>query len=153
MVSQEDYARQNCNRQGYETFLPKFKTYVVAKGQRRPVVRCLFPGYMFVQIVDHWYSLTGTRGVISLLRDGELPARVPSADIAYLMERFGESGTKELHSSRFEPGQQVRATSGLWRDTVGKFEGLGARDRVWVLFDMMGRASRVELGERDLAAA
>jgi transcriptional antiterminator RfaH len=153
MVAQEDCARLHCSRQGYETFLPKFKTYVVARGARKPVVRPLFPGYLFVRIVDHWYSLTGTRGVLSVLRDGELPARVRDHEVEYLMQRFGESGTKELHSSRFEPGQSVRAVSGLWRDNVGVFEGLAPGDRVRVLFEMMGRATRVELGERELAAA
>jgi transcriptional antiterminator RfaH len=154
MVAQEDCARLHCARQGYETFLPKFKTYVVARGTRKPVVRSLFPGYLFVRITDGiWYSLTGTRGVLSVLRDGDFPARVRDAEIEYLMQRFGESGTKELHSSRFEPGQQVRAITGLWRDNVGTFEGLAPGDRVKVLFEMMGRATRVEIGERELAAA
>jgi transcription antitermination factor NusG len=108
---------------------------------------------MFVKIVDHWYSLTGTRGVLSLLRDGDLPAKVPEHEIIYLQQRFGERGDKELHSSRFEPGQAVRAVSGLWRDNVGVFDSLAAGDRVRVLFEMMGRATSVELKERDLAAA
>ena len=154
MVAQEDCARLHCARQGYETFLPKFKTYVVARGQRRPVVRPLFPGYMFVRIIDGiWYSLTGTRGVLSVLRDGDFPARVPEHEITYLQQRFGELGNKELHSSRFEPGQSVRVIAGTMRDLVGTFEDLAPGDRVRVLFEMMGRATRVELKERELAAA
>jgi transcription elongation factor/antiterminator RfaH len=153
MTAQEDCARLHCARQDFETFLPKFRSYVLSKGGRRPVVRCLFPGYLFVKIVDHWYSLRGTRGVIDVLRDGDKPAAVPESEIHYLRERYGESGAYEITASRFRSGQSVRAVSGVWRDNVGTFESLGARDRVHVLFEMMGRKVPVELGERELAAA
>lgn len=153
MTAQEDRAKTECERQAFETFLPKFRTYVVARNGRRPVVRCLFPGYLFVKIVDHWYSLRGTRGVIDLIRDGERPARVHESEIHYLRERYGESGQHELTASRFREGQPVRAISGVWRDNVGVFEAMGTGDRVRVLFEMMGRAVPVELGERELAAA
>ena len=153
MVTRESLAQAECERQAFETFLPKFKTYVVARNGRRPVIRCLFPGYLFVKIVDHWYSLNGTRGCIGLLRDGERPAKVPESEIHYLRERYGESGAHELTASRFREGQPVRAVSGVWRDNVGVFEAMGTGDRVRVLFEMMGRAVPVELGERELAAA
>jgi transcriptional antiterminator RfaH len=153
LSGKENTAQCECERQAFETFLPKFRTYVVARNGRRPVVRCLFPGYLFVRIVDHWYSLRGTRGVIDLLRDGERPARVHDHEIHYLRERYGEHGAHELTASRFRQGQAVRAVSGAWRDNVGVFEAMGTGDRVRVLFEMMGRAVPVELGERELAAA
>ena len=98
---------------------------------RRPAIRNLFPGYLFVRITDGiWYSLTGTRGVLSVLRDGDLPARVRDNEIEYLQQRFGELGNKELHSSRFEPGQSVRVIAGHLRDMLGTFEDLAPGDRV-----------------------
>lgn len=153
MTAQEECARINCLRQGFETFLPKFRTYVVARNGRRPVIRCLFPGYLFVRIVDHWYSLKGTRGVINLLHDGERPSAVPAQEIHYLRERYGESGVHELTASRFREGQAVRAVSGVWRDNVGVFESMESGDRVKVLFEMMNRKVSIEMGERELAAA
>src|ERR1700686_1640671 len=153
MTAQEDRARIECSRQAFETFLPKFRTYVVARNGRRPVVRCLFPGYLFVKIVDPWYSLRGTRGVIDLLRDGDRPARVNENEIPYFRGRYGETAAFELPASRFRSGQAVRAISGVWRDNVGVFESMGTGDRVRVLFEMMGRAVPVELGERGLRGA
>ena len=35
MTAQEDRARIECERQGFGTFLPKFRTYVVARNGRR----------------------------------------------------------------------------------------------------------------------
>ena len=89
----------------------------------------------------------------SIFIDGERPAKVPESEIHYLRERYGESGIHELTASRFRSGQAVRAISGVWRDNVGVFEAMGTGDRVRVLFEMMGRAVPVELGERELAAA
>jgi transcriptional antiterminator RfaH len=152
-VAQEDCARRHATNQGYRCFLPKFLTYDVSRGRRRAKVANLFPSYLFIFLEDHWYDIGRLRGVSRVILDGDKPAIVREHEIAYLMERFDEVGSNKLGDGRFKRGQTVRAMSGPMRDQIGKFAEMLPGDRVNVLFEMMGRAVPVQLGERELAAA
>jgi transcriptional antiterminator RfaH len=163
MVSQESIAAWHVRNQGFEAYLPRYKTYVVDRGRRRDLVRPVFPGYLFVYIDGgRWWSLRGTRGVIEVIMAGDTPAIVPSEprpgrpyemSMRYLFERFDEAGTRKLDDGRFHQGQKIRVLSGMWRDHVGLFDSMLPGDRVRVLFEMMGRSVATELGERELTAA
>ena len=43
--------------------------------------RCCFLHYVFVLIVEQWWTANYSPGVIRLVRDGDRPARVPDAII------------------------------------------------------------------------
>src|SRR4249919_1288886 len=55
--------------QGYTTYLPRIRII-----HKRIVP--LFPSYLFVRIVDRWWSVNQTIGVIQLLTAGDAPAQV-----------------------------------------------------------------------------
>ena len=152
-VQQEDCARRHVAALGFECFLPKFLSYDVYRGKRRAKVVNLFPSYLFVKFDKHWYDVRRAPGVASMLMDGEKPALARDEEIEYLRERFDEYGTHKLGDGRFKRGQRVRVLSGPMRDQIGMFEGMLPGDRVQVLFEMMGRAAPVEMGERELSAA
>lgn len=152
-MGQDLTARQHIADLGFECFLPRFLSYQVFRGKRRPKVLSLFPGYLFVKFDQQWYPVQRARGVACILMDGERPAVAKDHEIQYLRERFDEAGTKKLEDGRFKRGQAVRALNGAMRDQTGQFEEMLPGDRVMVLFDMMGRKARVEMGERELAAA
>ena len=153
LVSQEDCAKRYALAAGFEVFLPKFLDYQVVRGRRQARQRILFPSYLFAKITGVWHPLRRLPGVIDVVLDGETPATVREHEMAYLRERFDEEGTRRLSDGRFRRGQRVRALAGPCRDQTGLFDGMGARDRVSVLFEMMGRWVPVEMGERELAAA
>ena len=45
----------------------------------------------------------------------------------------------------FNPGDSVRVLSGAFTDVLGLFEGMGDRERVAILLDLLGRKVRVLL--------
>ena len=49
--------------------------------------RPLFPGYAFVLIVLQWHAVKRTPGVVRLVTDGGVPAKVPDSVIAELHRR------------------------------------------------------------------
>jgi len=145
-----DQTKRACwhiERQGFEVYSPK------CRPSRRSVrIVPLFPGYLFVCIVDRWHCLLGTYGVIDLIRSGDLPARVREDEIQRMRRQEGCDGVIELPLLRFKPGERVRVTRGAFVDRVGLCAGLSARDRVRVLFQIFEREVPIELHERDLIA-
>ena len=63
----------------FTVYLPRIVEPVVRRGRREEVHRPLFPGYCFILIIDCWWSIQYSPGVLSLLLDGGRPARVPEA--------------------------------------------------------------------------
>jgi transcription antitermination factor NusG len=134
-------------RQGFQTYLPLCR---LSRRSLRTVP--LFPGYLFVSIVDQWRCLLGTYGVINLIRSGESPARVGEHEIDLMRRQENSQGVIVLPLTRFQPGERVRVTRGPLVDRFGIYAGMSARDRIRVLFQMFEREVSVELRERDLIA-
>src|SRR5215468_668086 len=73
----------------------------------------LFPGYLFVLVVQGWWDARWATGVRHLVMDGEHPARVPDSVIAEIKSRE-HNGFVELPKPRgFVPGMRVQVTGGL----------------------------------------
>ena len=60
---------------GYEVYQPRIAELCVIRGRRVDVSRPLFPAYVFVLVVDHFWSAMRAPGVIRLIMDGARPAR------------------------------------------------------------------------------
>jgi transcriptional antiterminator RfaH len=134
-------------RQGFETYLP------LCRPTRRSLRTVpLFPGYLFVSIVDRWRCLLGTHGVINVLRAGDAPAVVREHEIERMRGQEGRDGVIVLPLVRFQPGEKVRVVRGAFVDRVGLYAGMSGRDRIRVMFSMFEREVQVELRERDLIA-
>ncbi len=52
----------------------------------------------------------------------------------------------------FAPGDKVRILAGAFMDSLGLFEGVGERERVSILLDLLGRKVRIML-DADLVTA
>lgn len=137
-------AQKGAERQAYQTYLPRFS--------QAGRVRLLFPGYMFVKIAGAWRSLTGTRGVISVIRNGERPALLQDSDLDCWRSREDATGLVQL-DPRFRRGDTVSIERGTFAGQQGIYDGLDARGRVEVLLQMLGRVVKARVGEEDLAEA
>ena len=126
---------------GFEAFLP------LAACSRRKNPFPLFPGYLFVQIVHHWRTLLGMRGVLDVVRvtDG-VPGRLPEQEIM----RLRALGTIDLDVPRFNSGDRVRVVRGFCEGAQVTFDCYRNRDRVRVLHALLGRMVPVELEESAL---
>src|SRR5262245_42105705 len=82
---QEIKAQYHLKRQGFETLLPRFL--------ERQKIGLLFPGYIFIAIRDHWYSILSTFGVLHLLRQPDYtPAKLPEGFVDEIYSRANEDG-------------------------------------------------------------
>jgi len=149
---QEQTAYDNLVAQGFDAYLPRISELVVRRGRRVESVRPLFPRYEFVRDTgESLRSLMGTRGVSSVLMDGDRFGHVSDLDVHKLRLRETSRGLVVL--PRFSDGQPVISMRGLMEGQMGLYDGMVGGDRVRVLFGMMGRRVPVVLLESQVAAA
>ena len=143
-------AQQHLSRQGFTCFCPRqMEQRLLARLQQsKRVERPLFPGYLFVQFgADQigWQSINSTRGItrLVLLGQGKLHA-LPTPFMAGLLARCDNAGLLTAQES-FKTGDRVRLVSGPFAELVTTVEKLESQDRLQVLFNLMGRQTRVSV--------
>jgi transcriptional antiterminator RfaH len=152
----ETRASEHLLRQGYEVYLPRERRWCRHARRREVVLRPLFPRYLFVGFDPErarWRSIFSTKGVLSLVCNGELPARLADGVVEQIRaaERageFDESGAVE----RLRPGDPVRIARGPLADLTGQLQSLVAGDRVRVLLCILGRQVLTTLQRAEVAS-
>ena len=132
---------------GYDIYQPLLREQRRSRhGSRKIIVTPpLFPGYLFVWVVRGWWDARWSPGVVRLIMDGLLPARVPDAVIGEIRSRE-RGGFVELPKPRgFRPGMRVRVIDGPLREQIGMLAALRPHERVLVLLHLLGGQQRVEL--------
>ncbi|MGC2080725.1 MAG: transcription termination/antitermination NusG family protein [Xanthobacteraceae bacterium] len=129
LVHREPVAARLLQAAGFEIFAPKTKAGP------------LFPGYLFVRIVDQWRVVDRTVGVLKLVKFGDAPARCPEAEIAKLQARLDGSGFVRLPArppesarGKISIGAKVRI-AGL----NAIYVGMSQSERERVLIHLLGR--------------
>jgi transcriptional antiterminator RfaH len=95
--------------------------------------------------------MRGSPGVVRLIMDGLLPARVPDAVISEIRSRE-RRGLIELPKLRLEPGMRVKVLQGPLQDQIGLLAALRPHERVLVLLQLLGGQQRVELARSSIEA-
>ena len=135
-------------RQQFEVYLPLCRT-----SRRSTRVVPLFVGYVFVRVIDRWHCLNGTYGVIRVVCSGGVPAVVREHEITRMRDQADKNGVIVLPLTKFQAGEKVRVLRGPLRDHVGVIHaGMTAKQRVAVLFQMLGRETQIDIRENDLIA-
>lgn len=141
----EAWAKQNIERQNAECYVPRLSE-----------TEAMFPGYIFARTeTGIWRFLQGTYGVMSIVMQGDGPAPLDPAEIALLrsLEREGFVELPEWHYAQdalFRAGDSVRVSEGPFIGLKGVVEGMSPHERVYVLLDMLGRKTPVELSTEAL---
>lgn len=140
-------AARNLERQGFDTYLPR---YIRRRRHARRIdtVRVpLFPAYLFVAFdvdADRWLAIRSTTGVRHLLSRGDLPLVVPPTILQEIKGREGADGLVLVDYSRmFQRGESIRVTAGPFQDCLGLFEARSDRERVFVLMTLLGRSVQI----------
>jgi len=84
---------------------------------------------------------------------GEKPAILPERAVEQLLARTGPSGLIRLPEAplrRFKSGDPVRVNEGVFQGYHGIYQEHGESDRVKILLDVLGRKTRVLVGEDHL---
>jgi transcriptional antiterminator RfaH len=151
----EANAASHLLRQGYSIYLLR---YLRRRHARRvdAVAAPLSPRYLFVTIdrlAQRWRGIQSTVGVTRLVCNSEEPVVPPAPAVDEFMGRQNNASFIELDiGPRFSPGDKIRVVSGIFAASLGLFESMTDREWIAILFDILGRKTRVVL-ESDASAA
>src|SRR5262245_18434520 len=141
----EHTARLLLMRARFETYMPRIK--------HRGRISLLFPTYLFVRVVDKFYPIMWTPGVVHLLMAGDQPAQLPEQVMTDIRKREVGGFIRLPKPMRLKPGARVRVLSGQFTGHVGLYDGMSGKERERVLLDLLGRSVRVELAPSDRVEA
>jgi transcriptional antiterminator RfaH len=153
----ENKAALNLERQGFDTYFPRYLKRRRHARRVENVPAPLFPRYLFVgfdEASGRWRSIQSTLGVSHLVRNGESPAIISARVVDELRSREDGKGFVELSlPSKFVQGESIRVIDGVFGSCFGSFDGMVDRDRVAILLDLLGRKVRVVIDEGCVTAA
>ena len=131
----------------YVVYAPKIAT-------ARQTTTLLFPGYLFVQIVNGWWRARWSVGVVRLLHDGgSEPAHVADRIIAELRGRERNGLVQLPRKPPFQRRDAVKILAGPFAGQFGLFDGMKPHDRVLVLLRLLGGLQRAEFAKADIKRA
>jgi transcriptional antiterminator RfaH len=145
LTRRESFAGERIEVAGFEIFVPK-----TARGP-------LFPGYLFVRIVDRWRVVDRTLGVLGLIKYGDSPAKCPDVEIAALRARADAAGIIRLEgapatSQGFAAGAAVTISRGAFAGFNAVYAGQTSAERELILLSVLGGPRLVEIAAGQLAA-
>lgn len=134
----ENIAKMNLQRQGFTTYLPLLQQHKRIRNLYQVVTEPLFPRYIFINLssrVDDWSKIRSTRGCVSLVRFGVLPAKVPDNLIEKL--RVDES-TRLVQDQQpdFKPGDKVQVVGGVLANYEGIVDIKNSQQRITLLLNI-----------------
>jgi transcription antitermination factor NusG len=88
LMSHREALALHCLRlAGYATYLPRVRERRTVRGRRVEATPALCPGYCFIAVEQQWHAARWSPGVLSIIMDGERPARVADKIIAEIRSR------------------------------------------------------------------
>jgi len=131
----------------FQVVVPTIEEIEIKDGKRRTVERCLYPGYIMVQMRltdDSWYVVRNTPGVTGFVGMGTRPTPLRSEAVQGILRRM-EAAAPQVRAS-FKHGQKVRIIEGPFADFIGVVDGIDEeRTKLRVLVSFFGRETPVEL--------
>ena len=152
---QENLARENLERQGYEIYLPLALLRRRRRGRPYSEPGPMFPRYLFIHLgagIDDWGPIRSTMGVSTLVRFGQAPARVPDDLIQALKGKEDANGIQVLPYNLLKKGQKIRIAEGPFEGYEGLYEAQTGRDRVVILLKILEKQARLEIEQAKVEA-
>ena len=153
----EEYAENNLNNQGYETYRPLAKRLRKRRGVEKTVIESLFPRYIFIhldQLNDNWAPVRSTFGVSGIIKFGNKPAKVPDRVIEILKREGDLLAEKAIDLDRYKQGDVVIVDQeGAFKGMEGIFQQYDAEQRTIVLLNILHTETQLTLSPADISAA
>lgn len=131
----------------FRVLIPMEKEIETKNGQRRTVMRKVFPGYVLVEMIledDSWYVVRNTPGVTGFVGSGSRPIPLTEKEINHILEQMGLTDAKPRIN--FQLKQQVRVISGPFNNFIGSIEEINPeRGKLKLSLTLFGRETPVEL--------
>jgi len=152
----EQLAAFNLAQQGFQAYLPQYKTFKKSPAGSLSVFEPMFPRYLFFRPGNAGQSISGarsTRGVSFILSFGFNPAVLKPEQVQAIQACESARNQADLGEiSPFQPGLQVRLRDCGLRGLEGLVQSVSSK-RVAVLLDLLGRQKVVVVGHHQLELA
>ena len=147
---QEEVARLNYQRQGYEVYLPLMRVVVRHARRVQEKLNPFFPGYLFLRLdggVTDWTAVCSTRGVLAPVRFGDRYPPVPDWVIADLQAREEHGGISLAARQREQlvPGTPVTVQLDGETTSQAIFFSFRGKDNVVILLNLLNRQVKTTL--------
>ena len=132
-----------------EVFLPRT---VRCRKEQLSAKKPLFPGYFFAKFdpIVHMRNVNYARGVSYVVKRKGIPVPMPPQAMNEL-RLMSPEGILEIPDKTHQVGDKVKIISGLFKGGNGKVTKLiPTRERVKVLFEILGHNTEVEINEDSL---
>ena len=133
----ENIASINLQRQGFHIYFPLIQQHKRRQNLYKIVTEPLFPRYLFIHLnseKEDWSKMRSTRGCVSLVRFGQIPARIPDALVLQLKQ---DEATRVIQDEKMTPafksGDRVRILEGVMSAYHGIVEVKNSPQRVTLL--------------------
>lgn len=138
----------------FQVVVPTESEIEIRDGQRRPVQRKLYPGYVLVEMIElkegddasnkAWYVVRNTPGVTGFVGSGSRPIPLDDDEVRRIL-RSMRTETPKVKVG-FQVGQTVRIIDGPFVDFTGTVDEIDTeKGRVKVLVSFFGRETPVWL--------
>ena len=138
----------------FQVVVPVENEIEIKNGQRTPVKRKLFPGYVLVNMIElqegddasnqAWFVVRNTPGVTSFVGSGTRPIPLQEREVKAILKE-GEAEAPKIKPT-FTRGQNVRIIHGPFAEFIGVVDEVSSeRSKVKVLVSFFGRETPVEL--------
>lgn len=149
---QERRAESNLRAWDIETFTPKIKDRRRIRTLRGSnyIIKPLFPQYIFAHfnLQSYLHKVTFARGVHSIVRFGDDPARIDDEIISIIQLRLGDEGFVRM-GDELKCGDSVIIRDGPFQSLIGIFEGeVGEADRIRILLTAISYQAHITI-EKD----
>ena len=152
----EQVAAANLAQQGFEAYLPRYKTFKKSSAGSLAVFGPMFPRYVFFRPGNAGQSISGarsTRGVSFVVSFGLNPAVLKPVQLQAIQACESERNRADLGEiSPFQPGLQVRLRHCGLQGLEGLVKSVSAK-RVTLLIELLGTQNTVSVEHHQLELA
>jgi transcriptional antiterminator NusG len=128
--------------------VPTVEEIEIKGGQRHPVQRKIFPGYVLVEMVmdeRSWHVVRNTPGVTGFVGIGNKPTPLPQDEADGILKQMQTAAPTKFKVT-LQPGQAVKIIDGPFADFEGIVETINQeKGKVRVRVSFFGRETPVEL--------
>jgi transcription antitermination factor NusG len=152
--SHEGVASCGLDRLGLTSYTPRYRDGLNRAGG--PLIKPLFPGYLFIHDQPTWRPVLSTRGITGVLGLGNGRAMQVGDDVvSEIRDREAADGIIDLppELDPIHPGVRVRCRYGALFGAEGICCGMRGRERVDVLLSYLGRMVKTNMKKADLVPA
>ncbi len=140
-----------------EILVPTEKVIDWIQGKKTVIERCLFPGYILVQMdlnEKTWHLVHSVPKVVGFVGGPHNPTPLPEEEVQEIVRRVEAGRAAPRPKVAFFAGERVKIVDGPFRDFVGTVEEVKPeRSRVRVAVSVFGRSTPVELDFHQVEAA